>query len=315
MTVEADVVIVGSGAGGGVIAGELAAAGKSVVVLEAGGYFDDVRLRRPRAQRLPAALPQRGAVPDGRGPGLDRQPGPGSAAAPSSTGRTACARTDHVRAEWAGEHGLAGLAESDYDAPPRRGLGAARGQRRVQRPERPAPADAGGLRGARLRVRADHPEREPRALRRRRPPATWASATRRGRSARPRRRTWPTPPAGGAEIFVGAAAATRVIVEDGRAAGVEAVWSDPAAPAANGAGAHTLTVRAPVVVAAAGSINVAGAAAALGDRRPGGRRLPPPAPDRRRDGVLRRAAELDGGARRRPGSPTSSPTPATATAS
>ena len=41
MTLEADVVIVGSGAGGGVIAAELSAAGKRVCVLEMGGYYDE----------------------------------------------------------------------------------------------------------------------------------------------------------------------------------------------------------------------------------------------------------------------------------
>ena len=41
LTLEADVVIVGSGAGGGVIAGELSAAGKQVCVLEMGGYHDE----------------------------------------------------------------------------------------------------------------------------------------------------------------------------------------------------------------------------------------------------------------------------------
>jgi long-chain-alcohol oxidase len=41
MTLSCDVCVVGSGAGGGVAAAVLAAAGKEVIVLEAGGYFDD----------------------------------------------------------------------------------------------------------------------------------------------------------------------------------------------------------------------------------------------------------------------------------
>jgi long-chain-alcohol oxidase len=51
-TLDCDVVIVGSGAGGGVMAGELAARGKSVVVLEKGGYYNEADFTQYEGEML-----------------------------------------------------------------------------------------------------------------------------------------------------------------------------------------------------------------------------------------------------------------------
>jgi choline dehydrogenase-like flavoprotein len=51
-TLECDVVVVGSGAGGGVIAGELAARGKAVVVLEKGGYYNEADFTQYEGEML-----------------------------------------------------------------------------------------------------------------------------------------------------------------------------------------------------------------------------------------------------------------------
>ena len=50
---EADVVVVGSGAGGGTIAGVLATQGKRVVVLEAGGATSERDYRQLEVEAQP----------------------------------------------------------------------------------------------------------------------------------------------------------------------------------------------------------------------------------------------------------------------
>ncbi len=61
-TLECDTVVIGSGAGGGVVAGELAMAGKSVVVLEKGGYNSESDFTYQEAQATPELYLKRGLL-------------------------------------------------------------------------------------------------------------------------------------------------------------------------------------------------------------------------------------------------------------
>ena len=61
-TLDADVVVVGSGAGGGLLAGELAMAGKSVIVLEKGGYNNEANFTLQEAQAMPELYLKRGTL-------------------------------------------------------------------------------------------------------------------------------------------------------------------------------------------------------------------------------------------------------------
>lgn len=156
LTLEADVVVVGSGAGGGVIAGELAGAGKDVVVLEMGGYYNEADFNQLELWAYQNLY---------RGGGLTAtDDGSITLMAGSNLGGgttvnwTNCLRTTPwVRDQWESEFGLEGLAGGDYDAHldavfARIGVtGAALGL------QRPPPAPRGGLREARLPVQARDP--------------------------------------------------------------------------------------------------------------------------------------------------------------
>jgi choline dehydrogenase-like flavoprotein len=61
-TLEADVVVIGSGAGGSVVAGELAMAGKSVVMLEKGGYNHEGNFTLQEAQAMQELFLKKGAL-------------------------------------------------------------------------------------------------------------------------------------------------------------------------------------------------------------------------------------------------------------
>ena len=55
-------MVIGSGAGGGVVAGELAMAGKSVIVLEKGGYHNEATFTLQEAQAMPELYLKRGTL-------------------------------------------------------------------------------------------------------------------------------------------------------------------------------------------------------------------------------------------------------------
>jgi acyl-CoA reductase-like NAD-dependent aldehyde dehydrogenase/choline dehydrogenase-like flavoprotein len=249
-TIEADVCIVGSGAGGGVIAGELAAAGRSVVVLEAGEYHDDADF-----DGLELSAYQRMYLNGGPFPTAE-----GQVAVVAGTGVgggtvinwSNCLRTfDHVRREWASEHGLTDLAESSYDAH----LDAVFERLEVN-------DECSDLNGPHQRLREaceklgyDFSLITRNANREKYDPAS-AAYIGFGDPSGSKNSTAKTylvdAQAAGAEILAGCRA-QRIITEDGRAVGVEAAWADPEAAAGNGA-TTKLAVRAPVVVVACGAI-------------------------------------------------------------
>ena len=114
MTIEADVCVVGSGAGGGVIAGTLAAAGKQVCVLELGGYFNEADFNQLEFWGYQNLYLRGGPMPTAEGQ-VSIQAG-SSLGGGTVINWQNCLRTfPWVREEWAREHGLEGVDGPDYD--------------------------------------------------------------------------------------------------------------------------------------------------------------------------------------------------------
>jgi len=112
-TLQADVCVVGSGAGGGVIAAELASAGSSVVVLEMGGYRNESDFHQ-------LELPGMFELYLGGGLAASEDGSIAILAGSTLGGGTVvnymnCIRTpEHIRREWAGM-GVDGIDQPDYE--------------------------------------------------------------------------------------------------------------------------------------------------------------------------------------------------------
>ena len=248
--IEADVCVVGSGAGGSVLAGELAGAGKKVCVLEMGGYFNEAdfdQLELPAYQRL---YLNAGPFPSAEGQ-ITLQAGATLGGGTVVNWTNSLRTHPWVREEWARDFGLEGLDGADFD----RHLDAV--LERIG-----ANDECSDLNGPHERLReaceklgydfrlivrnADRTSYDPES----------AGFMGFGDQSGAKLSTQKTYLADAAERDVDIipnCRAQRILVEDGRAAGVEAVWVDPAAPATDGAPV-ALTVRAPAVVVAGGSI-------------------------------------------------------------
>ncbi|HEY7834124.1 MAG TPA: GMC family oxidoreductase [Ktedonobacterales bacterium] len=109
----ADAVVVGSGAGGGMVAAELATAGKDVVVLEKGGYYSASDFSGREAEMMPALYLRRGllatsdlAISVLAGSCL----GGGTTVNWSTSFRT----PPDVLAEWERDHGITGATGAEH---------------------------------------------------------------------------------------------------------------------------------------------------------------------------------------------------------
>jgi choline dehydrogenase-like flavoprotein len=114
LTLEGDVCVVGSGCGGGVIAGELAERGKKVVVLESGGYFNESDFNQLELWGYQNLYLNGGAFLT-----LDGQfaiMAGSNLGGGSTVNWMNCLRTKPwVREEWAREHRLEGVDGPDFD--------------------------------------------------------------------------------------------------------------------------------------------------------------------------------------------------------
>jgi choline dehydrogenase-like flavoprotein len=246
LVLTADAVVVGSGSGGGVVAGVLAAGGKDVVVLEAGGYYNEADFNQLELWAY-QNLYRAGGIATTADGSLALMTG-SNLGGGSTVNWTNCLRTyDWVREEWERDHGLEGLAGAEYDrhldtvsarigvtdacsdpnGPNQRVLDAAQrlgiDGRPILRNADPARYDAdlaglmgfGDVTGAKLGTL----------------------------------KTYLQDAADAGARFVVRCRVERVLVEHGRAAGVEGTYLDPEGRVAR------VTVRAPQVVVAAGALD------------------------------------------------------------
>ncbi len=245
-TLTCDVVIVGSGAGGGVVAGELTARGLDVVVLERGGYYNESDFTQYEGEML-ARLYDAGGLLTSDDLGLVILQGSCLGGGTVINYTTSFHTPESVREEWARDHDLPHFRSQEFthslDAVALR-LGVNTEQ------NRPSARDAALIRG--LEALGWHHGLLPRDVRgcsQDDDCGYCGYGCRRG-AKQSTLLTYLQDAAGrGARVIVNAYV-DRVTIDAGRASGVAAIVHSP-----RGARAYSVAVRAKAVVVAGGAIH------------------------------------------------------------
>lgn len=240
VTLEADVVIVGSGAGGGVVAAEAARAGRSVVVVEAGPFIPESEMPTDELTAYDRMYLDHGMTATWDG-SVSILAGAVVGGGTTVNWMTSIPVQPAIRAEWAAADGIDGIDAVEFNDD----LAAIEREIGVQAPPNVPAKDAAILRGAAaLGWEAAETQRDGVACG---DCGSCSFGCRRGAKQGGLRVHLADAWRNGARIVPGARVG-RVLISGGRATGVEARLAD----------GRSLTIHAPQVVLAAGALRTPG---------------------------------------------------------
>jgi choline dehydrogenase-like flavoprotein len=243
--IDADVCVIGSGAGGGVIAGELAQRGHGVVVIEAGGYFNEADFNQLELWAYQNLYWRGGYTPTADG-NVSLIAG-ATLGGGTQVNWENCVRTPAwVRRDWAVQHGIDGLDGAAFDRTIAAVLERIGANDRCSELNGPHQRLEAGARALGYRFRRCHRNVDPRHH----DPeiAGYLGFGDVGGSRQSTVNTYHTTAQAQGTRIVVRARAERILIEAGRATGVEVVATGP-----DGA-LHRLVVRARQVVSACGAL-------------------------------------------------------------